>query len=197
MILGVGINDADYPIRVVEYGGWSNGKQILKVLSVCKYFDKWQSMLTRCYSNKSLLKHPTYCGVTVCDEWLTFSNFKAWMETQDWEGKELDKDLINPESRTYSPENCMFIHQSLNKFMNDHSNKASVFGTGVTMNQSGNYRARCHQLNGVQKYLGTFKTANEAHSAWRNEKIRLTDLLIFSENDERIINALLKFKRTI
>lgn len=197
MILGVGINDANYKTREVEYSGWTNGRQNLKVLWVCPYFDKWQSMLTRCYSKKSMTKNPTYQKFSVCDEWLTFSNFKAWMENQHWEGKELDKDLLNDGSNQYSPNTCVFISQSLNKFMNRHLNNPSKYGTGVTITQSGNFKVRCHQLNGIQKYLGTFKTQKEAFDTWFKEKSRLVDLLILDQSDDRIIESLVKFKKTI
>ena len=80
-VYGVGINDADYTIKPT----------IENNRSKCMYYEKWIKMLQRCYSKSYQEKHPSYKGCSVCEEWLTFSNFKAWMETQDWKGKSLDK----------------------------------------------------------------------------------------------------------
>ena len=75
-VYGVGINDAWYMINV-NIGG---------KLVTCKFYTKWVSMLTRCYSSKFHEMQPTYTECMVCKEWLTFSNFKKWMETQEWGG---------------------------------------------------------------------------------------------------------------
>ena len=74
-------------------------------------------MLERSYSEKFKEKHPTYKDVTCCEEWLTFSNFKSWMEQQDWEGKDLDKDLLVYQNKIYSPETCCFLSHKINTFL--------------------------------------------------------------------------------
>jgi hypothetical protein len=96
---GVGINDADYEIHPTI-----NGKK-----AMCKYYRSWHSMLERCYSKKVQARQPAYKGCTVCDEWLTFSNFKSWMIKQEWQGKALDKDIRVKGNKVYSPETCMFV----------------------------------------------------------------------------------------
>ena len=104
LIHGVGINDANYNTQVRV-----NGK-----LVVCKYYRTWKNMLERCYDSNLHLKHPTYIGCIVCEEWLTFSNFKAWMETQDFGGKDLDKDILVKGNKIYSPETCIFVTNAIN-----------------------------------------------------------------------------------
>ena len=68
-------------------------------------------MLQRCYTTP--VSQPTYDGCYVCDEWAYLSNFSAWMNEQNWEGKQLDKDLLG-DTYKYSPENCCFISRELN-----------------------------------------------------------------------------------
>jgi hypothetical protein len=65
----------------------------------CQYYRKWSNMLHRVFGAKC----HNYVDASVCEEWLTFSNFKSWMETQDWHGKEL-----TPIDATYSPSTCRF-----------------------------------------------------------------------------------------
>lgn len=106
MLFGVGINDADYPVTTNK-----DGKSVS-----CPFFSKWSWMLYRCYDPVTLNNNPRYRGCFVCDEWLTFSNFKKWMEAQEWEGMELDKDIIIEGNKTYCPEACAFVHLRTNRF---------------------------------------------------------------------------------
>ena len=64
-----------------------------------------------------LERRPAYKDVVVRQEWLTFSNFKRWMEKQDWEGKQLDKDIIVLGNKVYSPETCAFVLGVTNGFI--------------------------------------------------------------------------------
>ncbi|MNQ56358.1 hypothetical protein D3C85_704790 [compost metagenome] len=101
----------------------------------------------------------------VCEEWHLFSNFKAWMEQQDWEGKELDKDLIG-DGTLYSPETCLFVDPDLNKFLLDSRKSRGRLLVGVDFcKNAGYYRARCSYF-GTSTYLGIFNTELDAHLAW-------------------------------
>ena len=109
-VYGKGINNASYLTGTVQGGRRRK----------CPYYTKWSSMLQPCYDDKFKEMSPTYIGATVCEEWLTFSNFKAWMEKQEWEGLELDKDIIKPGNKQYSPDACCLVPQSLNALLTDH-----------------------------------------------------------------------------
>ena len=74
-LYGVGINDSKEPVTRKVKG---------KVVWRCPYFKKWSKMLKRCYSKESLEENPSYANCTVCEDWLTFSVFKVWMEHQLW-----------------------------------------------------------------------------------------------------------------
>lgn len=98
-VYGVGINDANYQITPII-----NGRQVM-----CPIYQAWSGMLERCYSGKYQAKKPTYIGCAVCNEWLTFSKFRAWMLKQDWQGKQIDKDIRVKGNKIYSAETCMFV----------------------------------------------------------------------------------------
>lgn len=119
-------------------------------------------MLKRCYSKATSAHNVSYKGCTVWEEWLTFSNFKSWMEKQDWEGKDLDKDLLGY-AGYYSPFSCCFIPPHINKFI---LSKGRGKLTGTT-------KRGCKWLvikSGV--YLGGYTTAEEAHEVWRLHKYK-------------------------
>ena len=67
-------------------------------------FSVWYGMLRRCYECKSLMRHPTYKDVTVCEEWHNFQNFAKWFEENYVEGWVLDKDILSKGNKIYSPE---------------------------------------------------------------------------------------------
>ncbi len=104
LVCGVGINDADYLTYPVI-----DGERVM-----CPIYRTWVNMIQRCHSHKCQSKHPTYKGCTTCKEWRLFSNFRAWMLTQDWQGKQLDKDILVKGNKIYSAETCCFVTQEEN-----------------------------------------------------------------------------------
>ena len=160
LVEGVGINNADYQTQPTV-----NGKKI-----TCPFYRKWHSMLIRCYSVKHLKEQPSYVGCTVCDEWLTFSNFKAWMIKQDWQGNHLDKDIIKTGNKIYSPSNCMFVSGDINNLLIGHASSRGKHPQGVHYQKAiGKFQACC-KVNGKGKHLGYYETASEASSAYKKFK---------------------------
>ena len=161
LVYGVGINDADYKVtNIVE------GKK-----TSCPYYVKWTSMLERGYSSTFKKRYQSYFDVSVCKEWHTFSTFKQWMMKQDWQGLELDKDMIYPNNKRYSPKTCVFVSHTLNSLLNTHENDRGLFPLGVTYDKrSKNFQARL-SIEGKQRYLGYFKTVEEAEQTYLEAKI--------------------------
>lgn len=181
LVYGVGINDADYVICTTI-----NGKQLH-----CPYYQKWQNMLARCYSKKLHTKYPTYVGCEVSEEWKTFSNFKAWMENQDWEGKQLDKDILIPNNKLYSRDTCVFVDSAVNTFLVDCSSARGKFLLGVNwLKQRKKFQALCGDGNGKQVHLGLFADELEAHLAWKAYKHERACKLADEQTDSRIAEAL-------
>lgn len=187
LVCGIGVNDADYPVKHVMAG----------VKVVCKFYLKWQSMLERCYSSKYQKIFPAYNDCSVCEEWLTFSNFKAWMERQDWHGKELDKDLLVEGSRVYSPETCLFVDSKVNLFLTDSRKSRGLYPLGVSWSKHANkFRARCsNPFTGKDVHLGYFDCKIKAHNEWKLAKYNFACALSEVINDDRVSAALiLKYK---
>lgn len=179
-ILGVGINDAPYmACQTID------GKR-----DRCPFYRCWMSMLRRCNSEKYQKERPTYIGCNVCEEWLTFTNFRRWMIQQDWQGKQIDKDIILPRNKIYSPQTCCFVNRALNQLLTDSAAGRGDFPMGV----SKRYKrfAAVISINGKSKHLGIFDTPEAASSAYRNAKARhLVDTAI-QQNDSRIAAGLIK-----
>ncbi len=191
LVFGVGVNDLGYKTHVYEYVTKNGGKRSRKCVFICKYYSAWKHMLERCYSEKYLESYPSYIGTSVCSEWLYASEFKKWMEQQDWDGKCLDKDIIVPRSKLYSPDTCAFVLQATNNFVIASRGKYPI---GVNLDTStSRYKARCgNPFTGEQEYLGLFSTTEEAHEAWRRRKHELAQLVAATESDPRVVEALKK-----
>jgi len=188
LVYGVGINDADYAITeniVVD------GKNIQ--MWICPFYRRWKSMLGRCYGQKPLSKNPSYNGCYVLPQWHYFMTFRSWMEKQDWQGKELDKDLLVPGNKIYGPESCVFISQGLNKFLTEVKPSISRYPVGVTFKKRLNkFQAQCHDIiQDKNQYLGLYETAQEAHQAWLSFKLEQAKILAGQQSDPRVAEALI------
>lgn len=168
------INDSNYVVK----------PQKNLVRDYCPFYVKWTAMKRRVCAVEYKTKHPTYEQATCCEEWLRFSKFKSWMEKQSWEGMELDKDIIVPGNKLYSPETCCFIPQKLNFLFRDFSRNVANFGApmGVTyatdtpesINKK-RWKAQVSSVNKPQTYLGVFDTKGQAHKVWQAAKADALD----------------------
>ena len=194
LVCGVGINDLCYRTQVKEELTKNGGKRIRKPVFICKYYAAWRNMLKRCYSKKFLESKPSYIGTSVCSEWLYATAFKKWMEQQDWQGKCLDKDIIVPKSKLYSPKTCAFVLPATNTFVIARDASRGDYPIGVYLfKPTSKYHARCkNPFTGKVEHLGYFSTQEEAHEAWRKRKHELAQLVAATESDPRVVEALRK-----
>src|SRR5690554_4487480 len=193
LVCGVGINDADYVVQKNETT-IVNGKRNRKVIWVCPFYRAWKSMLMRCYSTKYQDKQPTYKGCSVSEEWLTFSVFKNWMEKQDWQDRQLDKDLLFEGNKVYSPEKCVFVTQMVNSFTTDSGSARGKLLIGVIWHKGANkfMSQCCNPFTKKREFLGYFTSEEEAHQAWLRRKLELAYELAAIQTDPRVAEALIR-----
>ena len=193
LVFGVGINDAGYVTEKKETISRVNGKRKQKLVWVCPYYRTWTSMLKRCYSIKFQEKFPTYKWCSVSEEWLRFSNFRAWMERQDWEGMQLDKDLLFEGNKIYSSVTCVFVTQMVNSLTTDSGANRGEWLIGVHWVKGRNkFKSQCcNPFTRKREYLGLFTCEQEAHQAWQVRKIELAHLLAAEQEDPRVSKALI------
>lgn len=194
LVYGVGINDANYVVKVCETIRYVNGKRKRKLVWICPYYRVWGSMLKRCYSAKYQEKQPTYKGCSVSEEWLTFSVFKSWMEQQDWEGNQLDKDLLFEGNKVYSAETCVFVTQMVNNFTIDSGAARGEWQIGVYWDKNAvKFKAQIsNTFTKKLEHLGLYTSEPEAHQAWLKRKLELAHLLAAIQTDERVAKALIE-----
>ncbi|EPQ5341963.1 hypothetical protein L4680_005102 [Pseudomonas aeruginosa] len=170
LVSGVGINDADYTVTINET---VSGRK--KQVWVCPIYSTWKHVIERCYSREFQKRCPTYAGCEVVPEWKVFSGFRSWMMTQDYAGKQLDKDLLVPGNKIYGPDTCVFLPSEVNSFLTENKSSRGPWAVGVCWNKwRKKFHARCkNPFSGKTENLGYFDSEHEAHSAWKARKNEL------------------------
>lgn len=174
LVYGVGINDLGYAVtKTVQ------GKRIWE----CPYYNKWIEMLRRGYSDIEKSRHPTYKDTRVCEEWKTASIFKAWMSQQNWQGLDLDKDILVKGSNLYSPETTVFVPSYINTLLVTSTAIRGKWPLGVSFVKTNSikglskvFRASIKDKrnpDSIQKNLGHFETTFEAHRVWQEAKYNI------------------------
>lgn len=186
-VYGIGINDADYPLFITGIAG---GRR--KNLWICPFYRAWTGMLERCYSAKFHKRNPNYQGCSVAPEWLSFSSFRSWMTQQNYEGMQLDKDILFSGNRVYSADTCVFVPPDLNKFVIDSAASRGEWPEGVNWHKArGKFVAQCRNPFTQKKdFLGYFSSHEPAHEAWRKQKHLHALAYAELQDDPRIAAAL-------
>ena len=155
-VYGIGTNDSSYIIR---YKG-----------VMCKYYRVWFNMMERCYSSKFQEKKPTYKGCSVCSEWLVFSAFRKWMEANDYNGLELDKDIKVKGNKVYSPDTCLFIPHALNNLLSDHGAARGAYPVGVYFHNKNKRFVAQITLDGNRVHIGCYDTKEQASDGYKRRR---------------------------
>lgn len=182
-VYGVGINDAPYKTNPLI-----NNKR-----TICPYYAKWMDMIVRCYSENFQTTSPTYKGCSVAKEWLTFSNFKSWMIKQDWQGKELDKDIIKYGNKIYSPSNCRFVTRELNVLLYIHPASKRKYPQGVCRANNGEKYFSRVMNNGNTVHIGVYETQKEASEAYKAAKTKIILEAAANQKDPAIAAGLKEY----
>lgn len=187
LVHGVGINDAQYVTQPRVDG----------VQQLCPYYYRWSEMLKRCYSSVERLRHPTYIGCTVCDEWLTFSKFKDWMKKQEWNGMHLDKDIIKIGNKVYSPETCRFVSGGVNLLLTNRSRFRGKYPTGVSRHPVSGKFISSISIDGKRITIGRFDNQEDAESAYLLRKHDNIILIASTQKDKAIKFGLIAHARAL
>ena len=115
------------------------------------------------------------------------------MERQDWQGNQLDKDLLVQGNKIYSPDTCIFVSLRVNNFIVESSSTTrGDYPLGVSA-VGNRFEASCGSiLEGRNKKLGRFDTPEEAHASWLKYKLEQAYILAAQQTDERVAKALIE-----
>lgn len=178
---GIGINDVYIPY-----------------FTKTKIWKKWNDMLGRCYSRttqKQIEKNAPWDGCSVDSRWHKLSAFKEWVEQwEDYENKELDKDILIPGNKIYGPDTCLMVRPVVNLWFKPNSSKNNL-PKGVCINNGTGrpYRSQITPIGGKRTHLGYFDTPEEAYEVYHQKWKEQILVLIGQEKDVIVKNALTKY----
>ena len=116
------------------------------------------------------------------------------MTGQDWEGMQLDKDLLFTGNKVYSKETCVFVSGMVNSFTIDRGASRGEWLIGVNWEKGrGKFQSGCRNpFTKKREHLGRFDSEQKAHQAWLKRKLELAHLLAAEQADERVGKALIE-----
>jgi len=156
----------DYQKKTTYGAGFLGEKPDAKNKQIRK---EWHDLIKRSYSTKFKAKFTTYKDVSIHQDWLDFRIFKKWYKANYIPGWQLDKDLLVPGNKHYSPKTCVYLPQDLNKAIMSVQVDPIRKDLGVTKRKD-KYVSSI-KANGEVKHLGTFDTEEEAHKTYMVKKI--------------------------
>lgn len=190
------IKNIYYP-EVCNVGFIGNANCIDDNGKVLRSYKIWVNIIERCYNKThKFYKNYGYKGVTICNEWLCYANFKEWYEKHyyelDNERVELDKDILVKGNKVYSPDTCVFVPRRINVLFRDYA-KESKLPKGVSLDY-GKYKAYIN-IDGKKKSLGRFNTPEEAKNIYEEARLKEIKRLAEYYKDkipEKLYNKLIK-----
>lgn len=158
----------------------------------------WGHIQTRCNSESKYVKSKqSYKNCSLDFE--GFHAFAEWCQEEygylnrEFDGKywAIDKDILFPGNKSYSPITCMFVPNEVNTLFGWLSNRKGDLPIGVNIHR-GKYRAYGANIQTNHKHLGYFSNPIDAHKAWQEHKIlTLREYAKNCEYGEKICNALI------
>jgi hypothetical protein len=156
----------------------------------------WLAMMERVYHKDPANPRPTYDGCSVDPCWHLYSSFKRWFDVNHIENYELDKDILQPGNRLYSPGTCTFVPSYINQAVRWRRKLPSSGYPGVQAFANRWYASIMHK--GVSTDHESRKDALEAHCDWQRMKANAIDdhlhrYLKEAAPDLRVVRALIKY----
>lgn len=160
-------NPYDKTMCGVGYPGVGKYEIRLSKTQVTKEYECWASMYARCYSDTNKGRHPAYYDICeICEEWHDFQKFGKWFENNKYEcdGRlHIDKDILYPNSKIYSPKTCILVPQRINMLFLNKPNKRGL-PNGIIKCSNG-YLAKYDHVD-----LGICETIEEAYLLYAKQK---------------------------
>lgn len=121
-----------------------------------KSYTKWKDMMQRCHDKEVHKKYkPEYADKCVCEEWQNYANFKLWYDEHHVFGNriDLDKDILKPGNKEYSPETCVLIEHYINTIFERH------VSDNIYENEDGKYFVGSNRKKVYETYDEVFEFA--------------------------------------
>ena len=182
LVCGIGVNDANYQTNVKIDG----------VVIRCPIYEKWVSLLKRCYVTSFQANHQSYIGCIVDTRWHSFTSFREWVLAQpEWEGMHLDKDILVVDNKVYGPDTCLFVSSNVNLFFTFRQKTNNGLPVGVSRIGS-KYRASVclNNTNNGRWISARVNTQEEASQLYWAKKLEIANELAAQQLNPIVAKAI-------
>lgn len=142
---------------------------------------------------------PTYKDCTLDSRWFKLSTFKEWVEKwDDYQNKEVDKDLLIPNNKLYGPDTCLMVRPIVNSWFmpnlgNNDLPRGVSWNTGWKKGKSPKpYRVQITPIEGKRTHLGLYSTIEEAIVVYERARKEQIQILIDTETDPKVKKAMVE-----
>ena len=186
-------------LRELHYGVGINDVMI-PYFTRTRTWRTWNGIIRRTGKrDPNMHSYEAYKDCTLDPRWYKLSAFKEWVEQwDDYENKEVDKDILIPGNLEYGPDTCLMVRRVVNAWF-----KPTVKGDlprGVSWNsgwkkgKSPNpYRAQITPIGGKRTALGVYATIEESSAVFEKARKEQIKVLIETETDPKVKNAIMEY----
>lgn len=188
LIQGVGISDKGVYRKTKHLDG--------RKVNTIEY-QRWYSMILRCYSPKVHKEFPAYIGCSVSDNFKSFQYFANWCQSQIGFGLKdyhLDKDILIKGNKVYAENTCCFVPRRLNFLILDNMAVQSEYGTGVCWDKASNKFIACKVGNMKQTKHSELIDARKAYKERKINYIKEQAEIYKDQIDVRVYEALVNWR---
>jgi hypothetical protein len=152
-------------------GEWAKCKTVNGVQYRSLSYEAWRQMLRRVADGESGV-NLNYSGCTIHPDFMDYQVFASWHVKQIGFNKPkyvLDKDILSPNVKIYSPDTCVLVPNALNLFFSVKKHSQLPPGIYLTKNQTFKVKLKssCEQI-----HIGTYKSLDLAIDAYASAKRR-------------------------
>lgn len=127
----------------VGYNSKEKHKTVDENLAQTWEYTLWSFAMKRCYGKYK--KYKSYEDCEICETWHDFQSMADWLtqnkyKTKSTDSLQLDKDILHPGNRIYSPENCLIVTKEVNMYFLGQHRIDSKYGAGVIFSDKSKYK---------------------------------------------------------
>lgn len=132
----------------------------------------WHGMIRRCYKPASETQARVYADCYVSEDWHDYQDFGEWHESNKFKnmGYSLDKDILVPNNKIYSPNRCSLVPREINILLTDSRKSRGEYPQGVSFQKSTNKFIAKMSRNGRYDYIGLYNNPDDAFHAYKERK---------------------------
>lgn len=163
------------------------------------YYTRWESMISRCYSETESKDRLIYADCLVEESWRNLQNYAKWYTEHPYRNDswEIDKDILFKGNKVYSEDTCIFVPKYINTMFTKCNKWRGDLPLGVYPVGKNGYKMICSDSLDGKVSISGFKSVESAFAAYKDTKekiIKKVANIYKPELEPRAYEALIKYQ---